>query len=110
MRNLAKFEIIGRIGRVDRQAKVTHMTVAANYPYKDDETNEWKDDTYWNRVTVFNDNVRSFIDKKAKVGDLVRIEGRLRDASYQKAGDPIYTVDRIADTFGLLATKAEGVE
>ena len=32
---------------------------------------------------------------------------RLRDTSYQKAGETIYTVDRIADTFGILATRAE---
>lgn len=110
MRNLAKFEIIGRIGKIDPQAKVTHMTLAANYPYKDDKTNEWKDDTYWNRVTVFNDNVRSYIEKKAKVGDLVRVEGRMRDSSYDKGGETIYTVNRIADTFGILASKAESAD
>ncbi len=107
MRNLAKFEIIGRIGKIDAQAKVTHMMIAANYPYRNDKTGEWTDDTYWNRVTIFNDGVRSYIAKNASIGDLVRVEGRMRDSSYEKGGETIYTVDRIANEFGILASKAE---
>ncbi len=107
MRNLAKFEIIGRVGKIDSQEKVTHITIAANYPHKDDTTGEWTDDTFWNRVTIFNDKVRRYIGEKAKVGDLVRVEGRMRDGSYEKNGETIYTVDRIVDVFGILASKAE---
>lgn len=110
MRNLAKFEIIGRIGKINPNGNVTHLTIAANYPRKDDATGEWSDETYWNRVTVFGERTRNYISEKAKVGDLVRVEGRMRDSSYTKGGETIYTVDRIVDHFGILASKGDGAE
>lgn len=105
MRNLAKFEIIGRIGKIDTHGNVTHLKVAANYPRKDETTGEWSDETYWNRVTVFGERTRKYIADKAQVGDLIRVEGRMRDSSYEKGGETIYTVDRIVDQFGILASK-----
>lgn len=110
MRNLAKFEIIGRIGKINSHGTVTHLTIAANYPRKDDATGEWSEDTYWNRVSVFGERTRNYISEKAKVGDLVRVEGRMRDSSYEKGGETIYTVDRIVDHFGILASKGDGAE
>lgn len=110
MRNLAKFEIIGRIGKIDSNGNVTHLKLAANYTRKDDTTGEWTDDTYWNRVTVFGERMRAYIGDKAKVGDLVRVEGRMRDSSYEKGGETIYTVDRIVDHFGILASKGDSAE
>lgn len=106
MRNIAKFEIIGHIGKIDTHGNVTHLKIAANYPRRDDK-GEWIDDTYWNRVTVFGEQTRKYIADKAQVGDLVRVEGRMRDSSYDKGGETIYTVDRIVDQFGILASKAE---
>lgn len=108
MRNLAKFEIIGRIGKIDAHGNVTHLKIAANYPRKDEATGEWSDDTYWNRVTVFGERTRKYIADKANVGDLIRVEGRMRDSSYEKGGETIYTVDRIVDQFGILAHKDAG--
>ncbi len=60
-----------------------------------------------NRVTIFSDGIRTYIDRNASIGDLVRVEGRMRDSSYEKDGETIYTVDRIANEFGILASKAE---
>lgn len=45
--------------------------------------------------------------RKAKVGDLVRVEGRMRDRSYEKGGETIYIVDRIVEVFGILAYRTE---
>lgn len=110
MRNLAKFEVIGRIGKIEPHGKVTHLTLAANYPRKNDDTGEWTDDTFWNRVTVFGERTRKQIADQAKVGDLVRVEGRMRDSSYEKDGETIYTCDRIVDVFGILAKKGDSAE
>lgn len=109
MRNLAKFEIIGRIGKIEPHGKVTHLTLAANYPRKNDK-DEWVDDTHWNRVTIFGERTRKQIADQAHVGDLVRVEGRMKDSSYEKDGDTIYTVDRIVEQFGILAKKGDSAE
>lgn len=80
MINFAKFEIIGRIGEIDTKPKVTNISICANYRRRG-EGDQWIEDSYWNRVVIFSDGQRKYIDEKAQVGDLVRIAGRLRDTS-----------------------------
>src|SRR3546814_8531626 len=89
MINFAKFEIIGRIGEIDAKPKVTNISVCANYRRRA-EGDQWIEDSYWNRVVIFSDGQRKYIDEKAQVGDLVRIAGRLRDTSSERDG----TTDR----------------
>lgn len=105
MINFAKFEIIGRIGEIDAKHKVTNISVCANYRRRG-EGDQWIEDSYWNRVVIFSDGQRKYIDEKAQVGDLVRIAGRLRDTSYERDGTTHYTTDRIVEEFGVLAAKA----
>lgn len=107
MRNLAKFEIIGHVGAIQTGNGVTHLRIAANYPYKDEATGEWVDNTYWNRVTVFREYYRKQIADKLKVGDLVLAMGKMKDSQYEKNGETIYTTDREVDEFGILAHAPE---
>jgi len=85
MINFAKFEIIGRIGEIDAKPKVTNVSVCANYRRRG-EGDQWTEDSYWNRVVIFSDGQRKYIEEKAQVGDLVRVSGRLRDSSYERDG------------------------
>ena len=103
MQNIAEFQIIGRIGKIDAAKDVTHISVAANYARRDGD--EWKTDTHWNRVTLFG-KVRDRL-AKADTGDLVRVTGRVRQSSYEAEGATRYGVDMIADGFAVLA-KANG--
>lgn len=103
MQNIAEFQIIGRIGKIDAAKEVTHISVAANYNRRDGE--EWKSDPHWNRVTLFG-KLRDRM-AKAEKGDLVRITGRVRQTSYEAEGSTCYGVDMIADGFAVLA-KASG--
>ena len=103
MQNIAEFQIIGRIGKIDAAKDVTHISVAANYNRRDGD--EWKTDPHWNRVTLFS-KLRDRL-AKAEKGDLVRITGRVRQTSYETEGTTRYGVDMIADGFAVLA-KANG--
>ena len=103
MFNKSKFEIIGRIGAIQPNGNVTHLKIASNYRRK--EGDEWVDDTNWNRVTVFNERHRKFIADRLNIGDLVYAEGSMRDTSYERNGETIYTTDRIVAEFGILASK-----
>jgi single-strand DNA-binding protein len=103
MQNIAEFHIIGRIGKIDASKDVAHISVAANYNRRDGD--EWKTDPHWNRVTLFG-KLRERLTKAEK-GDLVRITGRVRQASYDADGATRYGVDMIADGFAVLA-KANG--
>ena len=106
MRTFAKFEIIGRVGGVDIKDNVTHVSVAANYRRKNDR-DDWVDEAWWNRVTVFGESTRRYIAEHVGKGDLVRVVGRLRDNEYERDGERVYTVDRIVDDFDRLAGKPE---
>ncbi len=103
MQNIAEFHIIGRIGKIDVAKDVSHISVAANYNRRDGD--EWKTDTYWNRVTLFG-KLRDRLTK-ADTGDLVRVTGRVRQSNYEAEGQTRYTVDLLADGFAILA-KANG--
>jgi single-strand DNA-binding protein len=105
MINFAKFELIGRIGEIDAKPKVTNVSICANYRRRG-EGDQWIEDSYWNRVVIFSDGQRKYIDEKAQVGDLVRVAGCLRDSSYERDGTMHYTTDRIVEEFGVLAAKA----
>ena len=101
MQNIAEFQIIGRIGKIDDAKDVTHISVAANYNRRDGDT--WKSDPHWNCVTLFG-KLRERLAKADK-GDLVRITGRVRQSSYDADGTPRYSVDMIADGFAIIAKK-----
>ena len=95
MKNVATFEIIGRVSRIDTYEKVTRITTASNYNYKDAKSGEWKQDTHWNQVVAFNQRPREAADKLQK-GDLIKITGRMRQTSYEKDGNRVFSTDLIA--------------
>lgn len=93
MQNIAEFRIIGRVGKVVANEKVTYVDIAANYGRKVD--GKWQDDTHWNRVTFFG-KPKERADKLAS-GDLIHVTGRVRQNRYEKDGAMQYGVDLVAD-------------
>jgi single-strand DNA-binding protein len=104
MAQVAEFEIIGRIAKFDAKEKVTFVDIASSYPRQ--ENDEWVDDTHWNRVTFFGNNIERIM--KNGVGDLVRVVGRVRQSQYERDGEQVYVVDLIAERSDRLAKKFEG--
>ena len=102
MKNVATFEIIGRISRIDAYEKVTRITTASNYNYKDGQSGEWKQDTHWNQSVAFNQRPREAAEKLQK-GDLVKITGRMRQSSFEKDGQRVFSTDLIAYTIEFVA-------
>jgi len=102
MRGTAEFQIIGRIGRIATVGTTLKINIASDYPRKQDD-GSWDDNTHWNTVTVFNDRTIEWIKTNTKPGDLVHARGRLRNGSYEKDGEKVYTVDLITTEFLLLA-------
>ena len=108
-RNCADFHIIGNVARVAKLDKVTKVTIAANMRAK--INNEWKDDTHYNTVNVWDENDRDYIESEIKVGDLVRATGRIRESSYQDGkGETNYAVDLHARDLSRRAKKTEKPE
>jgi single-stranded DNA-binding protein len=106
MRNVAEFTLIGRVGTIKQVGKTVRVTVCANYPFKD-KGSEWKDDQHWNEVTIFTKSIQDYVNEYVSKGDLVHVRGRVRQNSYERDGQRIYTVDLISFEFGRLAQAAE---
>ncbi len=107
MRNLAEFQIVGRLGNIKKVGSTLRLTIAANYSYKDKNGN-WVDDTHWNEIVIFQKTTQSYVEKHLRKGDLVHARGRIRQNSYQREdGERVYTVDLICNDFSRLAQAAD---
>lgn len=97
MFDIARFHIIGRVGSVKPFDKATRVSIATNASYKDQ--GEWKDRTFWNEVVIFDRQTRGYIEKNLEIGDIVRVEGTLRQSSYERDGSKVYTTELVVDDF-----------
>ncbi|WP_298277626.1 single-stranded DNA-binding protein [uncultured Bradyrhizobium sp.] len=105
MRNIAEFTLIGRVGTIKEVGKTVRVSICANYPFKDKD--EWKDDAHWNEVTIFTKSIQTYVKEHVSKGDLVHVRGRLRQNSFERDGQRVYTVDLIALEFGRLAQASD---
>ena len=113
-RSVNKVLLIGNLGR-DAETKftpsgaaVTRFSVATKRSWKDQATNEFKEETNWTNVTVWRqEKLANYLTK----GKQVYVEGRLQTGSYDdKDGKKVYTTDVIADEIILLGGRGEGEE
>jgi single-strand DNA-binding protein len=110
-RSVNKVILVGNLGR-DAETKftasgaaVTRFSVATTRSWKDQQTNEWKDETTWTNVTVWRqENLANYLTK----GKQVYVEGRLQTRSYDdKDGKKVYATDVIADEIILLGGRGD---
>ncbi|KAF0124254.1 MAG: single-strand binding protein/primosomal replication protein n [Methylocystaceae bacterium] len=103
METFAEFQILGRIGKVREVGQTTHVSICANHAYKD-RNGEAQDRPYWNEITIWSESARKYVRNYAKPGDLVVARGTLKQGSFEKEGEKVYTVDLNCDDFSILAT------
>lgn len=111
-RSVNKVILIGNLGR-DAETKftasgaaVTRFSVATTRSWKDQQSNEWKEETNWTNVVLWRqENVANYLTK----GKQVYVEGRLQTRSYDdKDGKKVYTTEVVADEVILLSGRGEG--
>ena len=104
--------LIGNLGR-DAKTKftpsgvaATRFSVATSRRWKDKQSDEWKEDTNWTNVIVWQqEKLAEYLVK----GKQVYVEGRLQTRSYDdKDGKKVYATEVIADDVILLGGQAEG--
>ena len=57
------------------------------------------------RGSIFSEAVRDYASKYVKAGDLVLVRGRMKQNSFERNGEKVYTVDLVAEEFSILASK-----
>lgn len=97
MFDMARFHIIGRVGKIKSFEKNLRVSIAANASYKKD--GKWVDETDWNEIVIFDKSTMRYVSENVAAGDYVRVEGRLRQNSYERDGDKVYVVELICDNF-----------
>jgi single-strand DNA-binding protein len=105
-RSVNKVILVGRLGR-DAETKftpggtaVTKFSVATSRRWKDKQSGEWKEETDWTNVTLWQaENLANYLTK----GKQVYVEGRIHTRSYDdKDGKKVYATDVIAEDVILL--------
>jgi single-strand DNA-binding protein len=105
-RSVNKVILVGNLGRdaetkfTPSGASVTRFAVATTRSWKDQSTNEWKEETNWTNVVVWRqENLANYLTK----GKQVYVEGRLQTRSYDdKDGKKVYSTEVVADEVILL--------
>lgn len=103
MKTFAEFQILGRIGKVREVGQTMRVSICANYAFKD-RSGDTKDRPYWNEITIWSESARKYVRDYAKPGDLVVARGTLKQGSFEKDGEKVYTVDLNCDDFSILAS------
>jgi len=104
--------LIGNLGR-DAETKftpsgaaVTRFAIATTRSWKDQQTNEWKEETNWTNVVLWRqENLANYLTK----GKQIYVEGRLQTRSYDdKDGKKVYATEVVAEEVLLLGGRGEG--
>jgi len=105
-RSVNKVFLIGNLGR-DAETRFTpsgvactRFSVATTRSWKDQQTEEWKEETNWTNVTAWRkENLANYLTK----GKQVHVEGRLQSRSYNdQDGRKVYVTEVIAEDIILL--------
>ncbi|RLD88805.1 MAG: single-stranded DNA-binding protein [Bacteroidetes bacterium] len=105
MAGLNKVMLIGNIGKdpevftFDSGTKKVSFSVATTESYLDKNTNEWVDQTDWHNVAGY----RYLAEKNFAKGDLVYVEGKIKNRKYQdKDGNDKYFTEILADKINII--------
>jgi single-strand DNA-binding protein len=111
-RSVNKVILVGHLGR-DAETKftpggtaVTKFSVATSRRWKDKQSGEWKEETDWTNITLWQaENLANYLTK----GKQVYVEGRIHTRSYDdKDGKKVYATEVVADEVILLGGQGSG--
>ena len=84
--------LIGRLGadpevkQTKKGEKFCNLSLATNKKFKDKEGN-WAEKTTWHKVVVFDPRLAENIEKYAKTGSQLYVEGELETRQYKDSND-----------------------
>jgi single-strand DNA-binding protein len=99
-KSINRITLLGNLGKdadthfTPNGTSVIKFAVATTRNWKDQATNEWKEQTDWTNVVVWRpDKLTSHLTK----GKQVYVEGRLQTRNYEKNGQKVYVTEVVAD-------------
>src|SRR5262245_26721144 len=111
-KSVNKVILLGHLGK-DAETKftpsgtsVTNFTLATNRRVKDQQSGEWRDETDWHRVVLWQaENITNYLLK----GKQVYLEGRLQTRTWEdKDGKKNYTTEVICNSQDIVLLSGRG--
>lgn len=113
-KSLNRVTLIGRLGQdpdvrvIPNGAKVATLNIATNESYKDKSTDEWKENTDWHRVVVW-DRLAEVAEEYLKKGSQLYVEGKIKTRSYEDSeGVTKYITEIVAQNFIMMSKDGSG--
>lgn len=110
-RSLNKVILIGHIGRdaettfTPSGTAVTKFSLATSRNWKDKQSGEWKEETDWHNIVLWQ---QEKVGEYLKKGKQVCVEGRIQTRSWEKDGVKHYATDIVAENVLLLGSANGG--
>lgn len=111
-RSLNRVELIGNLGQdpelrsTPQGVSVCTLRIATSESYKDKNSGEWKENTEWHRVVLW-ENLAEYAAKSLKKGSKVFTEGKLKTRSYEdKDGNTKYMTEIYGNSIIILDPKS----
>ena len=88
-----RVELIGRLGNdvtvnhLMSGGRVANLSIATDESYRNRQTGEIVDKTEWHRAVTFQDGLIDMLERHAKKGRLVHLEGKLQTRRWKKDGE-----------------------
>jgi single-strand DNA-binding protein len=110
MANLNKVILVGHVGKdpeithFEKGASVTRFSLATSENYKD-KSEEWQTRTEWHNIVCWR-SLGERAEKQIQKGDMVYVEGKIRNRTYtDKDNIKRYQTDIEATTFSIFVHK-----
>ena len=104
MINSTQFQIIGRIGSINRLEHVTHLSLPSDRGAKD-QNDKWVEMADWNLVTIFSKKLRKLSqdDPTSRHSNLVIVQGTILSKAFMKDDEKHYRTSLVADQLKVLS-------
>lgn len=105
MPSINKVVLIGHLGSDPKIIngdgfKIASFSLATSEHWKDKRTGERKEMTDWHRVVVSSPSIVEFMEKYSSKGDLVYLEGKIRNRKYNNAnGEEVLTTEIVVPPY-----------
>lgn len=104
MRSVNRHTLLGHVGNLVRLKNVLKVNIATNRDWLAD--GERKTATDWVQITVLDEKQAEWIETNVGQGDLVYVESRISNSSFERDGELIYNTDVIAQLFNLVSKRS----
>lgn len=105
MRHINRHVLLGNVGNIVQLQNSLKVSIATNRDWMVD--GERKTVTDWSQVTILDKKQVEWVGANVAQGDLVYIESRVINSSYERDGSMVYSTDLIVNIFNLLAKKTQ---